>query len=211
MQPSAGSGNSHEFGLRVYKTASKRQLIGNPKRSFCNSLPNSAKSRLFPLLVSCRYKTPSTGLLTAICRRPRQQSGALLGQLGRKRYPISGSTGIGQAECVKSTGSTAPPVRRVACVVLRLADDPLPIPNGLFSIHNPHRLRRREEQSKISDLQAACSMRLDHVIFTLMASLKNVRHEKFAQCVASGLSGPTHIVRRLNIRASRQMAMRSTG
>ena len=29
----------------------------------------------------------------------------------------------------------------------------------------------------------------DHVIFTLMASLKNVRHEKFAQCVASGLSG----------------------
>jgi hypothetical protein len=29
----------------------------------------------------------------------------------------------------------------------------------------------------------------NHVIFTLMASLKNVRHEKFAQCVASGLSG----------------------
>ena len=29
----------------------------------------------------------------------------------------------------------------------------------------------------------------DHVIFTLMASLKNVRHEKFAQCVASGLTG----------------------
>jgi hypothetical protein len=29
----------------------------------------------------------------------------------------------------------------------------------------------------------------DHVIFTFMASLKNVRHEKFVQCVASGLTG----------------------
>jgi hypothetical protein len=29
----------------------------------------------------------------------------------------------------------------------------------------------------------------DHAIFVLVASLKNVRHEKFAQCVASGLTG----------------------
>ena len=29
----------------------------------------------------------------------------------------------------------------------------------------------------------------DHAIFVLVASLKTVRHEKFAQCVASGLTG----------------------
>ena len=52
---------------------------------------------------------------------------------------MSGSTGIGQAECVKSTGSTAPPVRRVACAVLRLADDPLPIPGGLLPRRNLRR------------------------------------------------------------------------
>ena len=38
-------------------------------------------------------------------------------------------------------------------------------------------------------LQSACSMRRITSLFTLVASLKNVRHEKFAQCVASGLTG----------------------
>jgi hypothetical protein len=45
-----------------------------------------------------------------------------------------------QPECVKSTGSTAPQVRRVACVVLRLAYDPHPIPGGLLPRRNLRRL-----------------------------------------------------------------------
>jgi hypothetical protein len=50
------------------------------------------------------------------------------------------ATGIGQAECVKSTGTIARPARRVVCVVLRVADDPLPIPPGLLRRRNLHRL-----------------------------------------------------------------------
>ena len=50
------------------------------------------------------------------------------------------SGGVGQAECVKSTGPIAPPARRVLCVVLRLAYYPLPIPGGLLPRHNLRRL-----------------------------------------------------------------------
>jgi hypothetical protein len=39
-----------------------------------------AKSCLFSLPVSCRYKTPSTGLLTANCRRPCQAIRSVAGQ-----------------------------------------------------------------------------------------------------------------------------------
>ena len=46
------------------------------------------------------------------------------------------SGGIGQAECVRSMGLIAPPARRVVCVVLRLAYDPLPTPLGSLRRHN---------------------------------------------------------------------------
>jgi hypothetical protein len=45
-----------------------------------------------------------------------------------------------QRECVKSTGPTAPQVRRVVCVVLRLAYDPLLIPGGLLPRRHLRRL-----------------------------------------------------------------------
>ena len=97
-----------------------------------------AKSCLFSLPVSCRYKTPSTGLLTANCRRPCPAIRSVAGPTGAQRvaYPISGSTGIGQAECVKSMGPIEPPARLVLCVVLRLAYDPLPTPPGSLRRHN---------------------------------------------------------------------------
>ena len=47
---------------------------------------------------------------------------------------------IGQAHCVKSRWTIAPPARRVVCVVLRLAYDPHPIPGGLLRRRNLHRL-----------------------------------------------------------------------
>ena len=46
----------------------------------------------------------------------------------------------GKPECVKSTGPIEPQVRRVVCVVLRVAYDPLPIPPGLLRRRNLHRL-----------------------------------------------------------------------
>jgi hypothetical protein len=57
---------------------------------------------------------------------------------GRSGLLCSG--GVGQVECVKSTGPIAPPARRVLCVVLRLAYYPLPIPGGLLPRRNLRRL-----------------------------------------------------------------------
>ena len=98
-----------------------------------------AKSRPFSLPISCRYKTPSTGLLTANCKRPCPAIRSVAGPTGAQRvaYPLSGSIGI---ECVKSTWPIAPPLRLVPCVVLRLAYDPHPIPGGLLPRRHLRRL-----------------------------------------------------------------------
>jgi hypothetical protein len=75
--------------------------------------------------VSCLYPCPSIR--------------SVAGPTGAQRIPYRARPESDKPSCVKSTGSTAPQVRRVACVVLRLAYDPLPIPGGLL----PRRHLRR--------------------------------------------------------------------
>jgi hypothetical protein len=119
-----------------------------------------------------------------------RQLGALLGQLGRKGYPISGSTGIGQAECVKSTGSTAPQVRRVACVVLRLAYDP-PIPGGLL----PRRNLRRHSGifPHVADREP---LDLNSLLRLLLSHLECIRFRPTRQVVSWRIGSPRYLTPR---------------
>ena len=114
--------------------------IGNPKRIFRNSLPDSQKRN--HALFRCRHvatkkirftqanspKCSGVASFLLALEKPSLPRScpairSVAGPTGAQRvaYPLSGSTGI---ECVKSTWPIAPPLRLVLCVVLRLAEDP---------------------------------------------------------------------------------------